>query len=156
MLLILGCGCKEYNYAGLVGVLLLWKLSLVHLSGWKAISQSASHHAAESRSCWSLRQSSCALISLNDAVVCKKSYVCHFKPVYFAFIQVFNIFPVKIHRQKNAHIVDTIQLIILKLCFLLLTRMFCLLMAPKQSRYCNHPGIHIDYSHKCLISKQYL
>jgi hypothetical protein len=39
-------------------------VSLVHLSGWMAISQSASHRAAESRSCWSLRQSSCVLISL--------------------------------------------------------------------------------------------
>jgi hypothetical protein len=48
-----------------LGFLLLWKLSLVHLSGWKAISQSASHHAAESRSCWSLRQSSCANLKWN-------------------------------------------------------------------------------------------
>jgi hypothetical protein len=39
-------------------------VSLVHLFGWKAIRQSASHRAAESRSCWSLRQSSCVLISL--------------------------------------------------------------------------------------------
>ena len=39
-------------------------VSLVHLSGWKAIRQSAFHRAAESRSCWSLRQSSGVLISL--------------------------------------------------------------------------------------------
>ena len=50
-------------YLCLIGWFLSWEggtVSLVHLSGWMAISQSA----AESRSCWSLRQSSCVLISL--------------------------------------------------------------------------------------------
>jgi hypothetical protein len=66
MLLILGCGCGEFNYVGLV--VAFWggggTVSLVHLPGWNAISQSVSHRAAEFRSCWSLRQSSCVLISL--------------------------------------------------------------------------------------------
>ena len=44
-------------------------VSLVHLFGWKAISQSASHRAAESRSCWSLRQSPCVLISLQKVLI---------------------------------------------------------------------------------------
>jgi hypothetical protein len=39
-------------------------VSLVHLSGWMVISQYASHCAAESRSCWSLRQSSCVQTDL--------------------------------------------------------------------------------------------
>jgi hypothetical protein len=63
MLLILGCGCGEYDYAGLV---VFWggNCELGAFIWMEAISQSASHRAAECRSCWSLRQSSCVLISL--------------------------------------------------------------------------------------------
>ena len=62
MLLILGCDCGEYNYAGLVGFFLGGNCEFGTFI-WME-DQSASHCAAESRSFWSLRQSSCVLISL--------------------------------------------------------------------------------------------
>ena len=59
----------------MVYIILDWLLfggetvSLLDLSGWKVISQYTSHRAAESRSCWSLRQSPCVLISLQKVLI---------------------------------------------------------------------------------------